>query len=112
MKKVLGLILLVSSLALASDSPKDILEDKVEANLQQVFQGELRADYDVDIHKNYVEVEMEIKGEKVPVLADLKKINEQLVSTIKKDIPNKKVKVTIEIDNLDENDKVIYQNEQ
>ncbi|WP_432204689.1 hypothetical protein ACQ9ZF_07565 [Cetobacterium somerae] len=69
MKKFLFLMTVVSALSFASDSPQDILEDRIEDQLKVKMSSVLKkADYDVTIVNNSMNIEVELEGLTIPKL--------------------------------------------
>ena len=67
MKKLLFLMTIVSALSFAKDSPTDILEDRIEDQLKVTMESVLKkADYDVTIVNNSMNIEVEIEGLSTP----------------------------------------------
>ena len=67
MKKLLFLMTLVSALSFANDSPTDLLEDRIEDQLEVSMASVIKkADYDVTIVNNNMNIEVEIEGLATP----------------------------------------------
>lgn len=110
MKKVLILMVLISSFLLAKES-NDILEDRIENELKVKNIAQLsnyKVDYDVDIYGNQMNLEIEFDGMKEPKL-DYNSIGTKLVD-ISRDLAPEidDVYIVIKFDPMVGEDKVLF----
>ncbi|MGL6025253.1 MAG: hypothetical protein ACRC0F_11655 [Cetobacterium sp.] len=107
MKKIILLLVLVLSTVLFADNLEDRLEMNLMKNYPKISDGDLKIfvkDYDVDIKKDRIEIEIELsKGEtrnkferfsKIELEKELKKI----ISSVKKEIDNGNIPIKVEIE--------------
>ncbi|MGL4946764.1 MAG: hypothetical protein ACRDAQ_10160 [Cetobacterium sp.] len=107
MKKIILLLVLVLSTVLFADNLEDRLEMNLMKNYPKISDGDLKIfvkDYDVDIKKDRIEIEIELsKGEtrnkferfsKIELEKELKKI----ISSVRKEIDNGNIPIKVEIE--------------
>lgn len=108
MKKLLFLMTLVSALSFAKDSPTDILEDRIEDHLKVRMESILKkADYDVTIVNNNMNVEVELEGLTVPKL-NFDKVAQDILKNLGTDSSIDDIYIVIKHDSAVGEDKILY----
>jgi|GEM_PF-3126977 len=108
MKKLLFLITLVSALSFAKDSPNDILADRIEDNLKVRMESVLKkADYDVTIVNNNMNIEVELEGLTVPKL-NFDQVAQDILKNLGTDSSVDDIYIVIKHDSAVGEDKILY----
>lgn len=108
MKKLLFLMTLVSALSFAKDSPTDILEDRIEDQLKVRMESVLKkADYDVTIVNNSMNIEVEIEGLTTPKL-NFDKVAQDILKNLGTDSSIDDIYIVIKHDSTIGEDKILF----
>lgn len=108
MKKLLFLMTLVSALSFAKDSPTDILEDRIENQLKVRMESVLKkADYDVTIVNNSMNIEVEIEGLTTPKL-NFDKVAQDILKNLGTDSSIDDIYIVIKHDSAIGEDKILF----
>lgn len=108
MKKLLFLMTLVSALSFAKDSPTDILEDRIENQLKVRMESVLKkADYDVTIVNNSMNIEVEIEGLTTPKL-NFDKVAQDILKNLGTDNSIDDIYIVIKHDSAVGEDKILF----
>ncbi|WP_418966087.1 hypothetical protein [Cetobacterium sp.] len=108
MKKFLFLMTLISALSFAKDSPQDILEDRLEDHLQVKMASTLKkADYDVTIVNNNMNIEVELEGLTTPKL-NFDAVAQEILKNINVDSSIDDIYIVIKHDSAVGDDKILY----
>lgn len=108
MKKLLFLMTLVSALSFAKDSPTDILEDRIENQLKVRMESVLKkADYDVTIVNNSMNIEVEIEGLTTPKL-NFDKVAQDILKNLGTDSSIDDIYIIIKHDSAIGEDKILF----
>ena len=108
MKKLLFLMTLVSALSFAKDSPTDILEDRIEDQLKVRMESVLKkADYDVTIVNNSMNIEVEIEGLTTPKL-NFDKVAQDILKNLGTDNSIDDIYIVIKHDSAVGEDKILF----
>ena len=98
MKKiVLTLLLAVSALSFGEDHKNDILEDRIENQIQLELRNNITADYDVDIYRNMANVEIDLKSS-VKNKEEYNLIGQKVASIVREETGITDISVSIEKD--------------
>ena len=108
MKKLLFLMTLVSALSFAKDSQTDILEDRIENQLKVRMESVLKkADYDVTIVNNSMNIEVEIEGLTTPKL-NFDKVAQDILKNLGTDSSIDDIYIVIKHDSAVGEDKILF----
>lgn len=110
MIKNIGLLIFIFSLSLVSlsnNNMQEILEQRIENKIQIEMRSIIKADYDVDIYRDIVNVEIELKGftnEK----NSYHLVAEQIASIVREETGITNVNISIEKEKLFSKSKLVY----
>lgn len=108
MKKFLFLMTILSALSFANDSPNDILEDRLEDHLKVRMASTLKkADYDVTIVNNNMNIEIELEGFTTPKL-NFDAVAKEVLNNINVDSSIDDIYIVIKHDGAVGEDKILY----
>ena len=108
MKKLLFLLTIVSALSFANDSPNNILEDRIEDHLKVRMEPVLKkADYDVTIVNNSMNIEIELEGLTTPKL-NFDQVAQDILKNIGTDSSVDDIYIVIKHDSTVGEDKILY----
>ena len=108
MKKLLLLMILVSALSFAKDSPTDILEDRIEDQLKVRMASVIKkADYDVTIVNNSMNIEVEIEGLTTPKL-NFDRVAQEILKNLGTDNSIDDIYIVIKYDSTVGEDKILF----
>ncbi|MCX3068194.1 hypothetical protein OQE61_11860 [Cetobacterium somerae] len=108
MKKLLLLMILVSALSFAKDSPTDILEDRIEDQLKVRMASVIKkADYDVTIVNNSMNIEVEIEGLTTPKM-NFDRVAQEILKNLGTDNSIDDIYIVIKHDSTVGEDKILF----
>ncbi|MGX6592565.1 hypothetical protein [Cetobacterium ceti] len=108
MKKiVLTLLLAVSALSFGEDHKNDIIEDRIENQIQLELRNNITADYDVDIYRNMANVEIDLKSS-VKNKEEYNLIGQKVASIVREETGITDISVSIEKDHHFKDDELVY----
>ena len=108
MKKLLLLMILVSALSFAKDSPTDILEDRIEDQLKVRMASVIKkADYDVTIVNNSMNIEDEIEGLTTPKM-NFDRVAQEILKNLGTDNSIDDIYIVIKHDSTVGEDKILF----
>lgn len=108
MKKLLLLITIVSALSFAKDSPNDVLEDRIEDQLKVRMASVIKkADYDVTIVNNSMNIEVEIEGLTTPKM-NFDKVAQEILKNLGTDSSIDDIYIVIKHDSTVGEDKILF----
>lgn len=108
MKKLLFLMTIVSALSFAKDSPNDVLENRIEDQLKVKMASVIKkADYDVTIVNNSMNIEVEIEGLTTPKL-NFDQVAQDILKNLGTDSSIDDIYIVIKNDNIVGEDKILF----
>ncbi len=108
MKKLLFLMTIISALSFAKSSPTDILEDRIENHLKVRMAPIIKkADYDVTIVNNSMNIEVEIEGLTVPKL-NFDQVAQEILKNLGTDNSIDDIYIVIKHDSTIGEDKILF----
>ena len=108
MKKLLFLMTIVSALSFAKDSPNDILEDRIEDQLKIGMASVIKkADYDVTIVNNSMNIEVEIEGLTTPKM-NFDNVAQEILKNLGTDSSIDDIYIVIKHDSTVGEDKILF----
>ncbi len=108
MKKLLLLMTIVSALSFAKDSPNDVLEDRIEDQLKVRMASVIqKADYDVTIVNNSMNIEVEIESLTTPKL-NFDRVAQDILKNLGTDSSIDDIYIVIKHDSAVGEDKILF----
>ena len=108
MKKLLFLMTIISALSFAKNSPNDILEDRIEDHLKVRMASVIKkADYDVTIVNNSMNIEVEIEGLTTPKL-NFDQVAQDILKNLGSDSSINDIYIVIKHDSTVGEDKILF----
>ena len=108
MKKLLLLMTIVSALSFANDSPNDVLEDRIEDQLKVKMASVIKkADYDVTIVNNSMNIEVEIEGLTTPKM-NFDRVAQEILKNLGTDSSIDDIYIVIKHDSTVGEDKILF----
>ncbi|MBC2856997.1 hypothetical protein H3N56_11190 [Cetobacterium sp. 2A] len=108
MKKTLLLFILIFSFGMGVESPNEVMEERIESELEYILKTKTKIEYDVNISGESINIEVEIDSLKAPNKEELENLSKKIISYLKTETKYKDINITIKKDSVILDDEVIY----